>query len=137
MKLIVGMLALVLLSGCVSVEMGRGLSREQVSVAVEQIDNKLAEKISELDDNIRQGRKALQAFYMMGSIDSDAANKVQREFMVADYFMAKAWTSMVEGSVEDSVGYLKIGNSAFESGVNRAIKASEAEQVRSGEKISL
>jgi len=105
------------------------LSRERAERNVQDLDEKLGARISQLDESIKEIRQMLVFAVMSRQLDAEVANKVQAELMVADYFMARSWASLVEKQSRTSE-LLDEGNQAFKRAIALVAKAAEANRER-------
>jgi hypothetical protein len=123
-KLLVILLLLLpwLALGCAQQVTYREMPEQQV-VANLRADEELNKRIVELDENLRSVRQGLQMLAMTGQLTrEDYESKIIGPLASADYYMTKAWSTLVEGDREASLNYVNTGEEKFE----KAIKALEA-----------
>ena len=105
------------------------LSRAQVERNVQNLDEEFGAQISQLDVQIREVRQLLVLAVMSRQLDAAVADRAQAELMVADYFMARGWASLVEKQPRMRA-LLDEGNQAFQRAIAIVTKATEADRER-------
>jgi len=117
-----------MLGGC-TVDNYLPLSRAQVERNVQSLDEELGAQISQLDEQISEVRQMLSFVVMSRQLSTEVADQVQTELMVADYFMARSWASLVEKQPRTQE-LLDEGNRAFQRAIAIVAKAAEADRER-------
>jgi hypothetical protein len=113
---------------CQTIDRGP-LTRAQVERNLDRIDEPLSQQIDQLDLQIRKVREVVIESVIAKEISVEIAQKVLREIAIADYFMARSWSSLIERR-DDAKELLDAGTDSLERAIDIAIKASKAEVER-------